>query len=106
MFDIACALADVLSFVTYAASQVERNVSGDLVSLLVLIAKLPGGSSKFVPLLLAKANELLPELVKPMCEAIQVPMSIANDPMSPDMRSLYEEEVGQDLYTDLMRVSW
>jgi SP family general alpha glucoside:H+ symporter-like MFS transporter len=70
---------------------------------MLLIAKLPGGSSKFVPLLLAKVNELLPELMRPMCEAMQMPSITLNDPMSPDTRFVYEEEVGRGLYTDLRR---
>lgn len=67
-----------------------------------LLSKLPGGSAKFVPLLLAKVNELLPELVKPLCEAIQVP-AFNLGPLSPDTRYLYEEEVRMSLYTDLRR---
>lgn len=67
------------------------------------LAKLPGGSPKFVPLLLAKVNELLPELVKTLCEAMQMPLLSVNDPMSPDTRFVYEEEVGRGLYADLRK---
>lgn len=74
-----------------------------LIQLMLLIAKLPGGSSRFIPLLLAKVNETLPELVKAMCEAIELPLIALNDPMSPDTRFVYEEEVGRGLYLDLRR---
>lgn len=68
-----------------------------------LLTRLPGGSTKFVPLLLAKVKELLPELVKTMCEVIQLPVLALNDPMSPGTRYVYEEEVGRALYTDLRK---
>lgn len=69
-----------------------------------LLAKLPGGTNKFVPLLLAKVNELCPEIVGSLCAATQLPFTALNDPMSPDTRFLYEEEVGRGLYTDLRRM--
>ena len=65
-----------------------------------LLTKLPGGSSKFVPLLLAKVNELLPDLVKPLCEGIELNMMDLT-PLSPNSRFLYEEEVRGNLYEDL-----
>lgn len=66
----------------------------------VLLTKLPGGSSKFVPLLLAKVNELIPELITPLCEGIE--MDVVNlRPLSPDSKFLYDEEVRGSLYTDL-----
>ncbi|KAF1365551.1 hypothetical protein EJ07DRAFT_161586 [Lizonia empirigonia] len=77
VFDIACAVADVLP--------------------------LPGGTCKFVPLLLVKVNELRPELVTTLCAATQMPLAVFNDPMSPDTRFMYEEEVGRGLYADLRR---
>jgi SP family general alpha glucoside:H+ symporter-like MFS transporter len=68
-----------------------------------LLAKLPGGSSKFVPLLLAKVKELVPELLEAICEVTELPVSVLSDPMSPDTRFVYEEEVGRALYIDLRR---
>jgi SP family general alpha glucoside:H+ symporter-like MFS transporter len=66
------------------------------------LAKLPGGSTKFIPLLLAKINELLPDLIKPLCEAIELP-GINIEPLSPDSRFIYEEEVTTSLYANLRR---
>jgi SP family general alpha glucoside:H+ symporter-like MFS transporter len=71
---------------------------------MLLIAKLPGGSSKFIPLLLAKVNELLPDLLGHICEALQMPIHNINNPMSPDTRFVYEEEVGRGLHADLRRI--
>jgi SP family general alpha glucoside:H+ symporter-like MFS transporter len=68
-----------------------------------ILMQLPGGTSKFMPLLLAKVHELLPELAKQLCEAAEMPLITFNDPMSPDTRFVYEEEVGWGLYTDLRR---
>jgi SP family general alpha glucoside:H+ symporter-like MFS transporter len=82
-------------------SQFELSPADYLTQTASLLAKLPGGSTKFVPLLLAKVNELQPELITPLCEAMQLPIS--TQPLSPDTRFLYEEEVRTNLFTDLRR---
>lgn len=92
-----------MPFVAVPISQLELSPADYLTQIMSLIAKLPGGSAKFVPLLLAKVNELLPELVKTMCDAMEMPSMVLNDPMSPDTRFTYEEEVGRGLYMDLRR---
>jgi SP family general alpha glucoside:H+ symporter-like MFS transporter len=74
-----------------------------LTQVVLLLAKLPGGATKFVPLLLTKINELRPELVGKLCTATQLPTSVFSDPMSPNTRFLYEEEVGTGLSADLRR---
>jgi SP family general alpha glucoside:H+ symporter-like MFS transporter len=74
-----------------------------LTQVVSLLSRLPGGVNKFVPLLLAKVNELRPEIVNPLCTATQLPLTTFNDPMSPDTRFAYEEEVGRGLYADLRR---
>jgi len=59
-----------------------------------------------VPLLLAKVNELLPELVKGLCESLEVEVGVevgGVGVMSPDTRGVYEDEVGRGLYWDLRR---
>ncbi|KAF2687420.1 hypothetical protein K458DRAFT_296041 [Lentithecium fluviatile CBS 122367] len=103
IFDIACALADILPFISTSASHFELGPIDYLTQTASLLAKLPDGSAKFVPLLLTKVNELLPELVKTLCEIVQLPVMALNDPMSPDTRFVYEEEVGRGLYLDLRR---
>jgi|SRR5690242_7750371 len=103
VFDIACAVADVLPFVSMPASQMELGPVDYLTQVVSLLAKLPGGADKFVPLLLAKINELRPELINTLCVATQLPLTAFNDPMSPDTRFVYEEEVGRGLYADLRR---
>lgn len=103
VFDIACAVADVLPFIDVSTSQVELGPIDYLTQIVSLLAKLPGGSTKFVPLLLAKINELRPELISILGAATELPLTIFSDPMSPDTRFLYEEEVGRGLYADLRR---
>jgi SP family general alpha glucoside:H+ symporter-like MFS transporter len=68
-----------------------------------LLVQLPGGTSKFAPLLMAKIHELLPDLAQKLCEATGMLPITLNNPMSPDTRFAYEEEVGRGLYTDLRR---
>lgn len=103
VFDIACAVTDVLPFITVSASQMELGPVDYLTQVVSLLAKLPGGADKFVPLLFAKVNELRPELVTTLCTATQLPLGAFSDPMSPDTRYIYEEEVGRGLYIDLRR---
>ncbi|KAF3042341.1 hypothetical protein E8E12_003308 [Didymella heteroderae] len=95
VFDIACAVTDVLPFITVFTSQMELGPVDYLSQIVSLLAKLPGGTDKFVPLLLAKVNELQPELVETLCAATQLPPGAFNDPMSPSTRFVYEEEVGR-----------
>ncbi|KAH8704475.1 hypothetical protein GQ44DRAFT_663959 [Phaeosphaeriaceae sp. PMI808] len=100
VFDIACALADVLPFTSLTS---DNNAVEYLTRMSSLLMQLPGGSSKFVPLLFAKVNELFPDLAKTLCDAIELPLGIFDDPMSPKTRFIYEDEVGRGLYTDLRR---
>lgn len=103
VFDIACAVADVLPFIDVSASQIELGPVDYLTQVVSVLAKLPGGSTKFVPLLLAKINELRPELVDTLGTASQLPLTAFNNPMSPATQFLYEEEVSRGLYADLRR---
>lgn len=103
VFDIACAVADVLPFIDVSTSQVELGPVDYLTQVVSVLAKLPGGSTKFVPLLLAKINELRPELVHTLGAASQLPLTAFNNPMSPATQFLYEEEVSTGLYADLRR---
>ncbi|XPS73303.1 hypothetical protein M3J07_005442 [Ascochyta lentis] len=103
VFDIACAVADALPFVPLSNSQLELGPVDYLTQVVSLLVQLPGGTDKFVPLLLAKIRELRPELVNALCAATQLPPTAFKDPMSPDTRFVYEEEVGRGLYADLLR---
>ncbi|KAF2007079.1 hypothetical protein P154DRAFT_481047 [Amniculicola lignicola CBS 123094] len=113
IFDISCALADILPFIPSAHTHppsLSHSTSNPLSTLTptdyltstaTLLAKLPSGPEKFLPLLLAKLKELRPELVTRLCEACQCPVPVMQGPMSPDTRGWYEEEVGGSLQRDL-----
>ncbi|KAF2268015.1 hypothetical protein CC78DRAFT_455799 [Lojkania enalia] len=103
IFDIACALTDILPFVSTSASQLELGPTDYLTQITSLLAKLPGGTSKFVPLLLVKVKELIPGLIVPLCEAVQLPLPSMEFPMSPNSKFVYEDEVRKNLYADLRR---
>jgi SP family general alpha glucoside:H+ symporter-like MFS transporter len=77
--------------------------SDTLLQMISILTQLPGGNARFVPLLMAKSRELLPDLVPKLFEANNLPIGAFADPMSPATRFLYEEEVGRGLYTDLRR---
>lgn len=95
-----------MHFVYYMGPSIEDcSPTNYLTEIASLLTQLPGGTSKFVPLLLAKVKELLPEVVTTLCETIHVPTDILNDPMSPDTRFVYEDEVGRALYRDLRKIS-
>ena len=72
-----------------------------LTQVVSLLSRLPGGTNKFVPLLLTKINEIQPELMSPLCTASQLPIAAFNDPITTDTRFVYEEEVRTALYADL-----
>jgi len=60
VFDIACALANVIPFVPFTPSQFAFNLTDYMIQLTLLLMKLPGGSNKFTPLLSTQVEELLP----------------------------------------------
>ncbi|KAH4856228.1 hypothetical protein HBI70_059190 [Parastagonospora nodorum] len=103
VFDIACALVDVLPFLSQPSLQSQLSHTDSLTQMLSVLVQLPGGNTKFVPLIMAKVHELLPDLVRDLLAAVDMPFETLNHPMSPNTRFLYEEEVGRGLYTDLRR---
>jgi len=103
VFDIACALVDVLPFLSQPSRPSPLSHIYSLTQMLSVLVQLPDGNTKFVPLIMAKVHELLPDLVRDLLAAVDMPFETLNHPMSPDTRFVYEEEVGRGLYTDLRR---
>jgi hypothetical protein len=63
LFDIACTLTDVIACVPFEVSTSEPPF--DILSkLLHLVSKLRGGSSRYLPLLLTKVSETLPNVAR------------------------------------------
>ncbi|PVI07337.1 hypothetical protein DM02DRAFT_580620 [Periconia macrospinosa] len=117
IFDITCALADVLPFINTSSSP-NRTDLDRLIPLTTLLSTLPSGREKFVPLLHAKLHELQPNLVPALVEAAGGLGGVEDENdgeerrllglgvggvMSPGTRFLYEEEVGRGLFADLRR---
>lgn len=105
MFDIACAVADILPFISVSTSQLELGPVDYLTQIILLMVKLPGGAKKFVPLLLTKINEVSPELISTLCATTQTSFPTFNDPTSSGTHFVYEEEVGRGLYVSLRRTN-
>ncbi|KAI9707432.1 MAG: hypothetical protein M1836_000393 [Candelina mexicana] len=60
LFDVACTLTDVMACVPINATTFEIGPRDYLDQFMRLISTLPGGKSRFLPLLLAKVQETLP----------------------------------------------
>ncbi|KAI1615866.1 hypothetical protein EDD37DRAFT_571110 [Exophiala viscosa] len=71
LFDIACTLTDVIACVplTPNAESSEEAPIEYLNAFLSLISRLRGGSSRYLPLLLAKVSETLPNMARPVAPA-------------------------------------
>ncbi|KAK4944326.1 hypothetical protein LTR10_016212 [Elasticomyces elasticus] len=71
LFDIACTLTDVVACVplTPPADSTEEAPIEYLNAFLNLISQLRGGSSRYLPLLLAKVSETLPNMAPPVAPA-------------------------------------
>jgi len=98
---VACALTDILPFLATRPTRAESNAFNHLTQTASLLAKLPNGSSKFVPLLLVKINELVPNFVETICQATEVPVTSIHELHNPITGFSYEEELGRALYADL-----
>ncbi|KAF2202375.1 hypothetical protein GQ43DRAFT_313965 [Delitschia confertaspora ATCC 74209] len=101
VFDVACALSDILPFISTAPETFEGSL-GYLRQLIALLAKLPYGSARFVPMLLTKVQELVPDRVSELCQNEQIPGPSNPSPLNITTRHMYEEEVGT-LYSHLRR---
>ena len=67
LFDISCTLSDVVTYVPYDAAEGETQNSHDYLNqLLNLISRLRGGASRYVPLLMSKVQENLPNMSNPL----------------------------------------
>lgn len=74
LFDVACTLTDIISCVPLeSAETTDESPLGCLNQLLNLIAQLRSGASRYVPLLLTKISENLPNMTPPIGP---MPMSI------------------------------
>jgi hypothetical protein len=70
LFDIACTLTDVMACVPLEPTAFEVGPREYLHQFLTLISTLRGGDSRFLPLLLAKVNEVLPSMAAPIARPL------------------------------------
>lgn len=67
LFDMSCTLSDVITYVPFEASNGDTQSPHDCLNqLLNLISRLRGGASRYVPLLMAKVAESMPNMSNPL----------------------------------------
>jgi hypothetical protein len=74
LFDIACCLADVVAVTSFSPDAFALGPRDYVSRFLTLISTLPGGQSRYLPLLLAKLSEVLPNL--PLPRSLNLPQTL------------------------------
>lgn len=74
LFDIACCLTDVVACTCYSPDTFALGPRDDLSRFLTLISTLRGGQSRYMPLLLAKLSEVLPN--HPLPRSLNIPQTV------------------------------
>lgn len=78
VFDITCTLIDVISCIPMEdvkSNSFEIGPEDNLKHFFSLIAQLPGGPDKYLPLLVTKVDQMLPSMVAPITRHIHLPKS-------------------------------
>ncbi|KAF2823389.1 hypothetical protein CC86DRAFT_409302 [Ophiobolus disseminans] len=75
LFDIACCLADVVAVTSFSPDAFALGPRDYVSRFLTLISTLRGGQSRYLPLLLAKLSEVLPNLPLPRSLNLPQPLS-------------------------------
>ncbi|KAI9055314.1 hypothetical protein LZ554_000274 [Drepanopeziza brunnea f. sp. 'monogermtubi'] len=70
LFDVACSLTDVLSLLPPNPDPFQLGPRDYLHDFMTLLSVLRHGDHRFLPLLLAKVNDVLPRLVNPMLQTV------------------------------------
>lgn len=80
LFDVACSLTDVLSLLPPNPDPFQVGPRDYLHDFMTLLSVLRNGDNRFLPLLLAKINDVLPRLVNPMLQTVpDTPTSMCAD---------------------------
>lgn len=74
LFDIACCLADVVAVTSFSPDAFALGPRDYVSRFLTLISTLRGGHSRYLPLLLAKLSEVLPNL--PLPRSLNLPQTL------------------------------
>lgn len=81
VFDIAFTLVDVIAYIPSGeakASGFEIGPEDNLKHFLSLISQLPGGDRKYLPLLMTKVEQTLPEMTAPLARHLRPPLDKTN----------------------------
>jgi hypothetical protein len=73
LFDVACTLTDVMSCVPFEQHTFEYGPRDYLNQFLSLISTLRGGQQRYLPLLLSKINDTLPQMPTPGFSMVSMP---------------------------------
>ncbi|CEL02136.1 hypothetical protein ASPCAL03308 [Aspergillus calidoustus] len=90
MFEITCTLTDVMACMSptgLRSSSFDLGPQDYLKHLCTLIQGLPGGETKFLPLLLAKIGQTLPSMLGPVTRHLGLPVQDAISPKEVDIGS-------------------
>ena len=74
LFDIACCLTDVVACTSFSPDAFALGPRDYVSRFLTLISTLRGGQSRYLPLLLSKVSEVLPNL--PLPRSLNLPQSV------------------------------
>ncbi|KAF2837896.1 hypothetical protein M501DRAFT_908623, partial [Patellaria atrata CBS 101060] len=87
-FDIACTLVDVMAVVPFQQPTFELGPRDYLNRFLSLISSLRGGQQRYLPLLLSKVHDVLPNMQLPAYRGVTSPSNLTSNAR---MEELYED---------------
>lgn len=96
LFDIAYVLADVIAYTPPSVAEPpisDLEPKDYLTYILSLVAKLRGGEDRFLPLLLEKISQILPNFPNPLTWSLSL-ASLLENPASPSEKSVLMEVKG------------
>lgn len=83
VFDIAFTLVDVIAYIPSGEAKVsgfEIGPEDNLKHFLALISQLPGGERKYLPLLMTKVEQTLPDMTAPLARHLRLPLKNSSAP--------------------------
>jgi hypothetical protein len=82
LLETTCALSSLLTLLPPTSDPFSMSPRDHLPQLLILLSHLRSGDSRFLPLLLSKVSDILPQLASPMLKTIPEPAPAKMEPMS------------------------
>lgn len=99
LFDVACALIDVMPYVAMQQSAFESRAGRSLQRFIYLISGLCGGQSRYLSALACKIKEVLPDHAHEFIHSVPPPVSCTLPWSTPNFETnqLYEGSIGQGI---------